>query len=120
MQDLRIAQRCISTRLVNGTGAMSTCRFKDRAPESVKITAYDESHARDYLRLLDADAEGADWRDVAATIFGIDAAIEPERARSEEHTSELQSLMRISYAVFCLKKKQNKKTREPQHSNLQH
>src|SRR3546814_5145311 len=32
------------------------------------------------------------------------------RRRSEEHTSELQSLMRISYAVFCLKKK-NKKTR---------
>src|SRR3546814_10017528 len=29
--------------------------------------------------------------------------------RSEEHTSELQSLMRISYAVFCLKKKKNKK-----------
>src|SRR3546814_3960634 len=36
--------------------------------------------------------------------------------RSEEHTSELQSLMRISYAVFCLKKKRNKKiprTRSP-------
>src|SRR3546814_3953368 len=30
-------------------------------------------------------------------------------ARSEEHTSELQSLMRISYAVFCLKKKQKSK-----------
>src|SRR3546814_4199414 len=30
-------------------------------------------------------------------------------ARSEEHTSELQSLMRISYAVFCLKKKKNRK-----------
>src|SRR3546814_10622043 len=30
-------------------------------------------------------------------------------ARSEEHTSELQSLMRISYAVFCLKKKTHKK-----------
>src|SRR3546814_2175241 len=29
------------------------------------------------------------------------------QARSEEHTSELQSLMRISYAVFCLKKKNN-------------
>src|SRR3546814_2503050 len=29
-------------------------------------------------------------------------------SRSEEHTSELQSLMRISYAVFCLKKKKNK------------
>src|SRR3546814_3107099 len=31
-----------------------------------------------------------------------------EQQRSEEHTSELQSLMRISYAVFCLKKKKNK------------
>src|SRR3546814_4096943 len=31
--------------------------------------------------------------------------------RSEEHTSELQSLMRISYAVFCLKKKQQKSTK---------
>src|SRR3546814_1134106 len=31
-------------------------------------------------------------------------------ARSEEHTSELQSLMRISYAVFCLKKKTNQHT----------
>src|SRR3546814_8843948 len=31
----------------------------------------------------------------------------PDKARSEEHTSELQSLMRISYAVFCLKKKTN-------------
>src|SRR3546814_6268862 len=32
-----------------------------------------------------------------------------ERSRSEEHTSELQSLMRISYAVFCLKKKRKYK-----------
>src|SRR3546814_11946160 len=32
------------------------------------------------------------------------------RGRSEEHTSELQSLMRISYAVFCLKKKKNTQT----------
>src|SRR3546814_10869697 len=31
--------------------------------------------------------------------------IDPKMLRSEEHTSELQSLMRISYAVFCLKKK---------------
>src|SRR3546814_6778376 len=33
-----------------------------------------------------------------------------KRSRSEEHTSELQSLMRISYAVFCLKKKTKKRT----------
>src|SRR3546814_3476596 len=35
------------------------------------------------------------------------------RSRSEEHTSELQSLMRISYAVFCLKKKNTKNTKQP-------
>src|SRR3546814_4459249 len=35
--------------------------------------------------------------------------------RSEEHTSELQSLMRISYAVFCLKKKTQKNTKDHQH-----
>src|SRR3546814_8175491 len=41
----------------------------------------------------------------------VAGAVERDRAavRSEEHTSELQSLMRISYAVFCLKKKTNNK-----------
>src|SRR3546814_9178260 len=37
---------------------------------------------------------------------------EHSRGRSEEHTSELQSLMRISYAVFCLKKKNKTNTRK--------
>src|SRR3546814_7451683 len=37
------------------------------------------------------------------------AVFPPGQQRSEEHTSELQSLMRISYAVFCLKKKKQKK-----------
>src|SRR3546814_10271491 len=36
------------------------------------------------------------------------------KRRSEEHTSELQSLMRISYAVFCLKKKKKKETKRTQ------
>src|SRR3546814_6843980 len=41
--------------------------------------------------------------------LGGAAAESPHDDRSEEHTSELQSLMRISYAVFCLKKKNTKK-----------
>src|SRR3546814_7152521 len=47
----------------------------------------------------------------------------PNRLRSEEHTSELQSLMRISYAVFCLKKKTKQTAsncnikHQPQHTN---
>src|SRR3546814_4256547 len=38
--------------------------------------------------------------------FGFNGGSQLKMSRSEEHTSELQSLMRISYAVFCLKKKQ--------------
>src|SRR3546814_2155624 len=53
------------------------------------------------------------WPPRGANGFGYDPIFEPkghnisfgEMERSEEHTSELQSLMRISYAVFCLKKK---------------
>src|SRR3546814_6354999 len=47
---------------------------------------------------------------VLIVFFGKDPPTEqtgPRRKRSEEHTSELQSLMRISYAVFCLKKKKH-------------
>src|SRR3546814_7706313 len=47
---------------------------------------------------------GERWNAVSAT--PLDTG---ERVRSEEHTSELQSLMSISYAVFCLKKKQSKR-----------
>src|SRR3546814_8879241 len=50
---------------------------------------------------------------VAASLDGADTRLlntvaKARKARSEEHTSELQSLMRISYAVFCLKKKKSK------------
>src|SRR3546814_1721248 len=73
----------------------------------------------DQVRLL--LARGADHfereRHVAAFVakHPVGARCQPvqqsARARSEEHTSELQSLMRISYAVFCLKKKKNRAQR---------
>src|SRR3546814_8906226 len=44
----------------------------------------------------------------------------PDGPRSEEHTSELQSLMRISYAVFCLKKKTHNSTVERKHTQTHH
>src|SRR3546814_5747411 len=51
----------------------------------------------------------------AAQIASIPVPADGSSMRSEEHTSELQSLMRISYAVFCLKKKTNTKyqTKKP-------
>src|SRR3546814_7580347 len=63
-------------------------------------------------RPIDAEqraAHGFAW--VATTVAALEAVLDWLEAgadRSEEHTSELQSLMRISYAVFCLKKKKNK------------
>src|SRR3546814_4681821 len=55
-------------------------------------------------------APGKDPAQPAARLgVGLRAALTAVPTRSEEHTSELQSLMRISYAVFCLKKKNKHK-----------
>src|SRR3546814_10289828 len=48
------------------------------------------------------------------------AALAAAKGRSEEHTSELQSLMRNSYAVFCLKKKNKKIIHTQQQRNINH
>src|SRR3546814_1247211 len=77
---------------------LATCRrtdLKDRRMEIGPIRNDDDHRAAvDEIRALwNAEAGSAD---------------EDRLDRSEEHTSELQSLMRISYAVFCLKKKNTK------------
>src|SRR3546814_2024489 len=75
---------------VNGKAVMALSasrRAASVAPRSLAVRYYDA--ARDYQA-------------------GLQKATRPgagRQQRSEEHTSELQSLMRISYAVFCLKKK---------------
>src|SRR3546814_5947392 len=56
------------------------------------------------------DRPGLAPRMLEIQVAEIDAGAEQRTERSEEHTSELQSLMRISYAVFCLKKKNKKNT----------
>src|SRR3546814_1646652 len=58
-------------------------------------------------RLVKADSTVRD-----CPIFLAPKAAAPFPSRSEEHTSELQSLMRISYAVFCLKKKNRTKKQD--------
>src|SRR3546814_1368403 len=83
-------------------------------PGGVQFEARRLSDRRDHDAVDDvhhavrlADVAGFDIALVAAHVGERDhGADEAERQRrSEEHTSELQSLMRISYAVFCLKKK---------------
>src|SRR3546814_1693699 len=56
---------------------------------------------------------GRERRVIETADAEITGHIDSAAMRSEEHTSELQSLMRISYAVFCLKKKNTQKTSTP-------
>src|SRR3546814_8062785 len=60
--------------------------------------------------------EGLSMREVMDEATGISnrVVVDWRQQRSEEHTSELQSLMRISYAVFCLKKKTENKNQRTQ------
>src|SRR3546814_4002185 len=60
------------------------------------------------------------WRAAAALEDGASDVVElcAMAKRSEEHTSELQSLMRISYAVFCLRKKNDTKLNKYTHQQL--
>jgi hypothetical protein len=55
--------------------------FEDRPPELDRVGPYDQKHLASYLRLLDAEAEGADWREAVAVIFGLDPEKEPKRAK---------------------------------------
>ena len=52
----------------------------NEAPDGASITSYDELHLIHYLRLLDANAKGADWREVTQIVLGIDSSKEPDRA----------------------------------------
>lgn len=47
----------------------------DVAPTDPVLTVYDEEHVITYLRMLDADAEGADWREVAQLVLKIDQSL---------------------------------------------
>jgi hypothetical protein len=60
---------------------MTAIAFQDRPPESDRLTAYDESHLALYIRLLDAAAEGADWREAVQILFALDPDRDPDHAR---------------------------------------
>src|SRR3546814_9374265 len=73
----------------------------------VDDVAVERALEQDELRPARLRSGGRSWPDLQALpplLPAADPAVRGRR-RSEEHTSELQSLMRISYAVFCLKKK---------------
>ena len=53
----------------------------DEAPDGSDITLYDEAHFVTYLRLLDAEAEGADWKEVARIVLHRDPVVDPMQTR---------------------------------------
>src|SRR3546814_9427692 len=80
-----------------------TTLFRSADPHHAAAVAPDRVEQR---RQPVRDVRGAhavDQAQPAGLVVGVEHV--DQRQRSEEHTSELQSLMRISYAVFCLKKK---------------
>jgi hypothetical protein len=56
-------------------------KVADLAPTAPTLTPYDEEHVVTYLRLLDADADNANWSEVVRLVLQIDPVAEPERAR---------------------------------------
>jgi hypothetical protein len=71
----------------------------DAAPTAPILTEYDEQHLVTYLRLLDAAADRADWKEVARTVLHIDVAHEPDRARRawETHLARARWIAEYGY-----------------------
>ena len=63
-----------------------TSSVADFAPSEAQLTDYDRSHLPIYMRLLDADAEGATWEEAARIVLGIDPVRQPGRAKRAHDT----------------------------------
>jgi hypothetical protein len=74
-------------------------KVADLAPAEATLTPYDEQHAVTYARLLDAEADNADWCEIARIVLQIDPAIEPDRARKafESHLARAKWVARHGY-----------------------
>ncbi|WP_456761308.1 DNA -binding domain-containing protein [Bradyrhizobium sp. USDA 4011] len=74
-------------------------KIADLAPSTPELTPYDEQQAVTYMRLLDAGADHADWREVARIVLGVDPTLEPDRARRafDSHLARAKWVARHGY-----------------------
>jgi hypothetical protein len=76
--------------------------LRDAPPEAMQPTDYDWIHRIAYLRLLDAAADGADWRDAAKIVLDLDPDAEPERVHAiwEAHLARARWMTESGYKHY--------------------
>lgn len=75
------------------------------APGEASVTEYDRAHAATYARLLDAERAGADWREVARLVLGLDPAADEVIARRchESHLARAHWMTHTGYRQLLLR-----------------
>src|SRR3546814_7502028 len=113
--DLRVVQLPFTLHIMPARGCGDAAQDVVKARENADVAQFgfsssphDSARANKLTAFADPDV-GLDAaisrdRDIVNILPRAERRVGPSDNRSEEHTSELQSLMRISYAVFCLKK----------------
>lgn len=83
---------------------MTALSFRDDAPTGDLLTDYDRDHVKLYIRLLDAEADGADWTEAVQVLFGIDPATEHARARRvhDSHLARAHWMTEHGYKILRL------------------
>lgn len=78
---------------------MSDHQLRDCPPSGEQVTDYDRAFLQAYLRLLDAAAAGADWREAAAVILTLDVARDPVWAKAvhDAHLERARWMSRADY-----------------------
>lgn len=86
---------------------MTEIAYMDDPPQPETLTEYDELHFVTYIRILDATAEGADWREIVQILFGIDASEEPQRARwvHDNHLARAKWMTESGYRHLLAKQR---------------
>src|SRR3546814_2284332 len=111
MRDTRSGLAAMACSL-SASASLSPAGVKTAAPSqsSRKVGISESSSAHPDIAASSTASPNGSYRDGETKMPARSRQAAMEASRSEEHTSELQSLMRNSYAVFCLKKKKNNNT----------
>lgn len=78
---------------------MTIPKLVDQPPASEQVTEYDLAHRITYLRLLDADAEGADWREIARIVLDLNPDDDEKQARKtyDSHLARARWMTEAGY-----------------------